>query len=163
MASKCAACPQFREQKRTASIHGKQAIAEGWGHPFADKRPLGIQAVSEGRRAYLEQSQYPERSKAARAEPCAFFAAGAPSVVGGFIACDGTAEGIHHIAPRGLFGGLEAAERYPTVSACHHHNSWCQQTAEGRAWARTHRFFDEQTGKEWPFLLAVTDEEARIN
>lgn len=137
--------------KKSHPVHLASVGMDGH-HPYMDKTPGGLQPQSEGRRNYLNASKYSARSKAARAEDCAFFAAGAPTEIDGRAVCDGTAHGIHHIAPRGSFGGLEASERYPTVAACDWHNAWCQQDAEGREWARTHFF--HRDGQDWPFLLS---------
>lgn len=48
--------------------------------------------------------------------------------------CTGRAEGTHHAAPRGAFGGLEAADRIrKRVPACNRCNEFVQ--LEGRRWA----------------------------
>lgn len=42
--------------------------------------------------------------------------------------CTGYVEGIHETAPRGRFGGLEAAvDAAPTVGCCHACNSWLSE------------------------------------
>lgn len=87
-----------------------------------------LRAVSPKRAAYLKRTQYNERSRAARGQPCAVASP----------VCTKIATGLHHILARGAAGGLEAAECLgpAPVPACDRCNSWVER--EGRAWAIAH-------------------------
>ena len=82
--------------------------------------------VSPKRKAYLRDSKYSERSKAAQGKPCAVRSP----------VCTGVAQGLHHILSRGAAGGLEAAERLgpKPIPACNACNEYVE--GKGRAWAK---------------------------
>ena len=85
-----------------------------------------LNSVSPGRKDYLRESKYSERSKEAQGQSCAVRSP----------VCTGTAQGLHHILSRGAAGGLEAAERLgpKPIPACNACNEYVED--RGRAWAK---------------------------
>lgn len=132
MANPCSTCPQARQQKRTASIHGKVAIREGWGHPYADGSPAGLQGKSEGRRNY-ERSAAHQRAYEHVEGECIFFAGGAP------LDCYGPIT-PGHIVGRSVTGDLEISDRYPVAPQCARHNTEVDSSPELRTWAENNTF-----------------------
>ena len=94
-------------------------------HEYVDATKGGIAAVSRGRRAYLKKRQ----PIAWQGQRCAIEIP---------LVCTGMAQGEHHVMPRGIAGGLEAADEYPRVVSCNACNSAVQSTVGGRAWAEEH-------------------------
>lgn len=145
---RCAQCDGKKASGIHLSVHPQY-------HAFQDGSQAGISPIGKDREAYLRQSKYRARSKDAQTKPCGFFAAGAPEPPRMFGECNGDAEGVHHTMPRSRAGGLEAAERYPKVPACNAHNTAATQDADLMAWATTHTFYDEESGRDVPFLLSM--------
>lgn len=142
MAAPCSTCPQARKQKKTASIHGKVAIREGWGHAYTDGSPAGLQGVSAGRRAHLASEAHAKAYEHVAGE-CIFFAGGAPMDCYGPITPG-------HIVPRSVAGSLEEADRWPVAPQCALHNREVDANPELRTWASEHtfRWFD---GREYRY------------
>ena len=132
MARPCATCPPTRKQKLTASIHGKQAIIEGWGHKYEDKTAPGIPALSEGRRNYAASEAHKAAYEHVEGE-CIFFAGGAP------LDCYGPIT-PGHIVGRSVTGDLEISDRYPVAPQCARHNTEVDSSPELRTWAENNTF-----------------------
>jgi hypothetical protein len=146
MAAPCANCPPLRKQNRNASIHLKPAIKEGWGHAYSDKRPVGIQAVSEGRRNYQESQQHKEAYAVFDEDKTCWPAAhGAPKE------CAGPITPSHSLA-RSKAGGLENADKYPVPPACARHNAGQQDDTEISEWAEV-TYFTWKDGQQYPFKI----------
>ncbi len=133
MARPCATCPPTRKQKLTASIHGKQAIIEGWGHKYEDKTTPGIPALSEGRRNYAASEAHRSAYEHVEGE-CIFFAGGAPN----HVCFGGVTPG--HIVSRTVAGSLEEADRWPVAPECARANTDVDADPELRKWAEEHWF-----------------------
>lgn len=132
MARPCATCPSTRKQKKTASIHGKVAIREGWGHLYTDKSTPGLNAESEGRRNYRQSEEHIKAYEHVEGE-CIFFAGGAP------LDCYGEVT-PGHIVPRSVAGSLEEADRWPVAPQCSRHNTDVDANPLLREWAESHTF-----------------------
>ena len=102
--------------------HGDRHGLNG-DHEYQDPSKAGLAPMSKGRQAYLRQREGVKWA----GQICAIQL---PNV------CTVKAEGEHHVMPRGVAGGLEAADRYPKVPACSACNSAVQATVKGRKWAK---------------------------
>ena len=119
-AAPCIIC----DQARASDAHSRHEIEAGRGHDYAKpekvkaQRPL-IPRMSTHRAEYLVSSPRVEW----RGQPCAVRSP----------VCTMMGEGTHHVAARGRFGGLEAAERSgPVVVACNRCNTYI---GDHPAWA----------------------------
>ncbi len=134
MARPCTDCPPMRKQKLTASIHGKQAIFEGWGHEYQDGSRGGMSPIGRARERF---NASPE-GRAYNAVT-ASLAAGEVACQVQSPVCTGLAQHQDEALPRGRAGGIAAALRdgpTPTLS-CDPCNSFL---AENLVWAAENGF-----------------------
>jgi len=114
--------------KRGHSTHVR-AVAGAQYHPYQDASAPGLKPMSEGMRAFREESGYNAAARAARGQACQIVSP----------VCTGTAEHLHEPLPRGRAGGLAAAlrdgpEPIPACDACNGYVS------ENQVWAREKGF-----------------------
>jgi hypothetical protein len=97
-------------------------------HEYMKDKPVGLQPMSAGMKAFRRESGYDKAAKAARGTACQIMSP----------VCTGTAEHLHEVLPRGRAGGLKASLRLaPAVEACDACNGWVM---EHQVWARERGF-----------------------
>lgn len=145
MAAPCGNCPAFRKQAKNASIHGKQAILEGWGHEYHKSAPSRMNGMSTSRRAHLVSDEHKAAMALSKnATECWPAAYGAPGQCFGKITPS-------HTLSSGAHGGLKESDKYPAPPACSFHNDAMEQITEIREWAEVHFF--TFNGRDWPFKI----------
>ena len=131
MKKRCEICGMAKAAREHLVVTG--------GHTFTHSAPSGLRRISLSRAAYLESDEH--RDAYIPAASCLM--AGHDDVP----RCMGKLT-PHHTSPRGISGGLRAAEQYPVITLCAGHNTWVQEG--GREWATNHTFVRD--GVEHPFL-----------
>lgn len=116
---------------KNASVHSRHARD---GHEYMSDKPVGLQVMSAGMRAFRRESGYDEAVKAAKGSPCQIVSP----------VCTGVAEHLHEPLSRGRAGGLQRAyEESGGVPSCDSCNSWI--SGDGQVWAAEHGFLFRDT------------------
>lgn len=118
-------------QSKNSSTHSRHARD---GHEYMSDKPVGIQPMSAGMRAFRKESGYDEAVKAAKGSPCQIVSP----------RCTGIAEHLHEPLSRGRAGGLQRAyEESGGIPACDACNSWI--AGDGQVWAAERGFLFRDT------------------
>lgn len=104
------------EGARTSGVHSRHHPEY---HEYWKDKPVGLQPMSDGMRAFRKASGYDAAVKDAKGKPCQVVSP----------VCTGRAEHLHEPLSRGKAGGLKAALRdgpapIPCCDAC---NSWVME------------------------------------